>query len=143
MNLNWVVSERSNSPIPAAGDGSKYVVHQCSVEGSTEREAQQAVDACIDKACALLEHSIQDDSRYLLFGWDADTSTLTIVVTDDQKQQDSRDLVKCHFIGEHVRLNPEDMQYWIKEYLSICTQFLRYSLIAAFHTGSRASCTLL
>ncbi|WP_428818351.1 hypothetical protein [Microbulbifer sp. MCCC 1A16149] len=143
MDLNWAVSESSDSLRPVAGNDSKYFVHHGSCEGSSEHEVQKAVEACIDKACDLLEQNIQDDSRYLLFEWNPKTSTLAIVVTDDGKERDSRDVVQCHFVANDIALNPDDIQFWIRDYLTTCTQFLHYSLIAAFHCDSRADCTLL
>ena len=160
MNLNWAMSKRQNPAETALGDNIEYVVHECRYEGNSDRDAQQAINACVDKACALLEQNIREDSRYLLFEWDVENSTLTIVVTDDSKQSDSRDIVKCHFSAIDQRLNPadadphsewqsdlsefaDDIQFWIRDYLTTCTQFLNYSLIAAFHRESRANCTLL
>lgn len=143
MKLNWTLRE-NNAPInDANGDQTEYVVHHCRFEGNADSEVQIAIDATIEKACDLLENNIQDDSRYLLFGWDADTSTLTIVVTDDERQRDSREVVQCQFVATDKPLDPEDIQYWIKDYLTTCAAFLRYSLIAAFHRESRANCTLL
>ena len=143
MTLTWAVSENSAPLNAATGNNTGYVVHHCRSDGNSNREIQEAINACIDKACALLGRSIQDDSRYMLFGWDADASTLTIVVTDDEKQRDSRNVVQCQFTATDESLDPEDIQYWIKDYLTTCAPFLQYSLIAAFHQESRASCTLL
>ncbi|WP_226704397.1 hypothetical protein [Microbulbifer elongatus] len=121
----------------------EHVVHRCSVEYYSDQDAEIAINACIDKTCGLLDSNIQYHSRYLLFGWDTTSSTLTIVVTDDEKQRDSRDVVQCQFVATDKPLDPEDIQFWIKDYLTTCAAFLRYSLIAAFHRESRANCTLL
>ena len=134
MNLMWR-TEGGNSP--------ECAIHHTCIEVTSDDEMQQAIDSCIEKACGLLEHNIRDESRYLLFGWEPGTSTLSIVVTDDEKACDSPHTVRCHFIANAEQLDPEDIQYWIKDYLTTCAPFLRYSLIAAFHRESRASCVLL
>jgi len=137
MNLMWrIVSEESK-------ESPERVIHYANLEVTSDDETQRAIDTCIEKTCGLLENNFQEDSRYLLFGWDADASTLTIVVTDDEKQRDSRNVVECQFTATDEPLDPEDIQYWIKDYLTTSTQFLRYSLIAAFHMGERKFCTLL
>lgn len=143
MKLDWAIHEKSSRTGAAQGSDREHVIYHSILDGASEQEIQLAIDISIEKACDLLESNIQDDSRYLLFGWDADTSTLTIVVTDDEKQRDSRDVVQCQFVATDKPLDPEDIQFWIKDYLTTCAQFLRYSLIAAFHRESRASCTLL
>ena len=143
MKLNWAIDKEASFTGAASGSDRNNVIYYSSLDGASEQEAQLAIDASIEKACDLLENNIQDDSRYLLFGWDATVATLTIVVTDDEKQLDSRDVVQCRFTATDKPLDPEDIQYWIKDYLTTCAPFLRYSLIAAFHRESRANCTLL
>ena len=138
MKLNWTTKTEA-----IGSNGDEQVIHRSQLNSTSEQEIQQAVDTCIEKACELLESNIQDDSRYLLFGWGADTSTLTIVVTDDDKVKDARDVMQCQFVTGGKPLDPEDIQFWIKDYLTTCAPFLRYSLIAAFHRESRANCTLL
>lgn len=142
MNLNWTVKTEANPSQTAPGDDTVYVIHHSSFAGTSDEDVQHAINTCIDKACDLLDKSIQENSRYFLFGWDNASSTLTILVTDETKAHDSPDVVKCDFSGTQ-QLDPEDIQYWIKDYLTTCAPFLRYSLIAAFHQESRASCTLL
>ncbi|WP_226662113.1 hypothetical protein [Microbulbifer aggregans] len=151
MTLAWIENKSAET---------EQVIHSSTFEGTSDHDVQQAIDACIEKACTLLHQNIQDDSRFLLFEWDTTNAILTIVVTDDSKQQDSRDVVKCHFTlldqktitesasqdkTQQPRVDElaENILYWIKDYLTTCAPFLRYSLIAAFHQGSRATCTLL
>lgn len=160
MELNWTVNQGVNPFRAALGDNSEYIIHHATSEGTSDSDIQLAINACTDKACALLDQNIQEDSRYLLFEWDSTNSTLTIVVTDDSKQKDSPQIVQCHFPALNQKLNAvtdtqgsewqfqaaeiaDHVQYSIKDYLTTCAPFLRYSLIAAFHQDSRATCTLL
>jgi len=143
MKLNWTTNKEVATTKAVASNSDEHVVHRSTVESSSEQEIQRAIDASIEKACELLENNIRDDSRYLLFGWDAGASTLTIVVTDDDKVHDSRDVVQCHFATGDQPLDVEDIQFWIKDYLTTCAPYLQYSLIAAFHRESRENCTLL
>ncbi|WP_299593240.1 hypothetical protein [uncultured Microbulbifer sp.] len=143
MKLNWEISKESGPTDAAEGKDREQIIHRSMINCASEQEVQSAIDASIAKACELLERSVQDDSRYLLFGWAADTSTLTVVVTDDDKVRDSEDVVLCRFVTNDLQLDTEDIQFWIKDYLTTCSEFLRYSLIAAFHQNTRATCTLL
>ncbi|MFV8783033.1 hypothetical protein ACNKU7_11465 [Microbulbifer sp. SA54] len=160
MNLTWTENKTLSQPAGDTGQRSEYVIHSSTIEKTSDDGVQRAIDACIDKACTLLPRNIRDDSRYLLFGWDAVNSTLTIVVTDDSKEKDSPDIVQCRFSSLVEKMNSEsadpdhsqhsaadeladNIQYWIKDYLTTCAPFLRYSLIAAFYRESRSSCALL
>ena len=143
MKLHWDIIKDCTPAESAASEDTAHALHLCEFKGESDRDVQLAINTSIDKACDLLEQNIQDDSRYLLFEWNAKASTLTIVVTDDGKERDSREVVQCHFAANDIALNPDDIQFWIRDYLTTCTQFLHYSLIAAFHRDSRADCTLL
>ncbi|MCK7597397.1 hypothetical protein M0G74_08970 [Microbulbifer sp. CAU 1566] len=160
MELSWAINSGTDPFAAAVGDHTQYTIHFSEFNGTSDNEVQQAINACVDRACELLEKNIRDDSRYLLFEWDVVYSMLTIVVTDDAKEKDSQYVVKCQLTAIDKKLTPEntqpnsewesrvsefaeDVQYWIKDYLTTCAPFLNYSLIAAFHRESRASCTLL
>lgn len=160
MELNWSVSQGVSPFAAKLTDNTEFFIHYATCEGTSDSDVQLAINACTDKACALLDHNIRDDSRYLLFEWDSTNSTLTIVVTDDSKQKDSPQIVQCHFPALNHKLNTanetqdskwqcqtaeiaDHVHYSIKDYLTTCAPFLRYSLIAAFHQETRATCTLL
>ena len=160
MELSWAINNGKDPFAAAVGDHTQYTVHFSEFNGTSDNEVQQAINACVDRACELLEKNIRDDSRYLLFEWDVVYSILTIVVTDDAKEADSQYVVKCQFAAIDKKLTPEnaqpdsewesrvsefaeDVQFWIKDYLTTCAPFLCYSLIAAFHRESRANCVLL
>ncbi|WP_043316675.1 hypothetical protein [Microbulbifer sp. HZ11] len=143
MSLNWNLTTENSLPGASSQSDREYTIYQTKAEGSDGQDIRHVIEASIDKACEHLEDNLQDDSRYLLFGWNVDTSTLTIVVTDDEKVRDAREVVRCKFVAIDVQLDVEDIQYWIKDYLTTCVPFLQYSLIAAFHLESRENCTLL
>ena len=143
MPLDWITKIENSLPGAAQASDREYTIYQANAEGKTAQSVQHAIERSIDKACDLLKDNIEDDSRFLLFGWNAETSTLTILVSDDEKYRDSQGVVQCQLTANGLQLDPEDIQFWIKDYLSTCAPFLRYSLIAAFHRGSRANCTLL
>jgi hypothetical protein len=117
----------------------------------------EAFESCAEHAIGLLTENIQDDSLYLLFEWDRSTSILNIVVTDASKKNDSSIKVTCVFSGIEVSLNKLDkasreerekeyvdsIKFWLHDYLPINTTFLNYSLVAIFHSSSRAETELL
>lgn len=115
---------------------------------------------CIDKSIALLGENITEKSLYYLCEWDAIRSTLTIVVTDETKSVDSKNIVKCCFNNlnekfhkfksesemewEHVVNNySSTMCDCIRDYLTTCSGFMNYSLVAIFHSTGRDSAELL
>jgi hypothetical protein len=82
----------------------------------------------------------------MLFEWDEDNASLSIVVSDAKKAHDSPQMVKCCFkaLSENMPSDyAENIHFWIRDYLTTCAGFMRYSLVAAFHTGNRNACTLL
>jgi hypothetical protein len=137
MNLNWKDKK-----------GVKSTVHYTEFEGVPDDQVQLAINLCIDKMAQLLGSNIKDDSMYLMFEWDISHSNLTIVVTDETKSHDSDNVVQCYFTNVDETLKSEyelaeDVEFWVRDYLTTCTVFLNYSLIAAFHCGSRAASKLL
>ncbi|MBV1909217.1 MAG: hypothetical protein KUG78_07825 [Kangiellaceae bacterium] len=156
--LNWVANEQIQTL--ADGTNVEQVVHFASINEITESALKAAVIDSIDKAVGLLNENIEDDSRYLLFEWDVTNSTLVIVVTDDSKESDSRQLVKCKLLALDQQMTElanasenereskaeeysELVQGWIHNYLTTCSAFMRYSLIAVFHNESRQKTKLL
>lgn len=126
-------------------------------DNTDENGLCEAFESCAEHAISLLAENIQDDSLYLLFEWNKSTSTLNIVVTDASKKNDSAIKVTCVFSGLDVSLNKleqgprkdkeEDyvdlIKFWLHDYLPINTTFLNYSLVAIFHSSSRAETELL
>lgn len=108
----------------------------------------------------MLGQNIRSDSMYLLFEWDVVYSMLTIVVTDELKENDSEYVVKCCFEKLDERRNSDSgeseddwennvneyaskVKYWIKDYLTTSSNFLGYSLVAAFHSETRDDAQIL
>ncbi len=128
-------------------------LHEMSVSETSENAVRESIEACVGKAIQLLAHNIQDDSLYLLFEWNPHTAELNVVVTDASKTRDAPESVSCRFSSLAVELAREnDMQrkayiesikFWLHDYLSTSTTFLGYSLVAIFHTDSRANSELL
>jgi hypothetical protein len=138
----------------------EQITHTANVEELLEQELNVAVIDCIDKAVSLLPDNIGDNSRYLLFEWDVNRSELTVVVTDDAKEKDSKHIVKCTLVSLAKKMkaleavSQEDWEAktqemtdltreWIHNYLTTCAAFMRFSLIAVFHNDSRNKTRLL
>jgi hypothetical protein len=137
MNLNWKENKSAES-----------IIHYTEFAGVPDDQVQLAINSSIDKMAQLLDSNINDDSMYLMFEWDIASSLLSIVVTDETKSHDSANVVQCCFTKIDETLNSEDelaedVEFWVRDYLTTCTVFLNYSLIAAFHCGSRAASKLL
>lgn len=155
MNLNWKENKGANSV--AAGE---HVSHYAECGETAEDHIKIAMALCVEKAVSLLEVNAKDESMYLMFEWNTTDSELTIVVTDQTKQRDSDNIVQCHFPALNKTMSlenfpseeewkstvneyAEDVEFWIRDYLTTCTSFLNYSLIAAFHCGNRKASKLL
>ena len=157
MNLNWKENKGSNPKAPATGE---HISHYSECTETSEDAIKAAIALCVEKAVSLLDVNLKDESMYLMFEWDNTDSELTIVVTDQTKQRDSDNIVKCHFTALNktmaldnfqseeewklaVNEYAEDVNFLIRDYLTTCTSFLKYSLIAAFHSGNRSASKLL
>lgn len=125
-------------------------IYSAQSAAATPADVKQALEACAAKAISLLDHSIQDDSLYLLFEWDGDTSELEIVVTDASKRRDST--IRLHISFVALANNPglgtkeelaESIHFWLKDYLASCSDFFAYSLVAIFHSSTRDNSQLL
>lgn len=118
------------------------------------------IEECIDKSVALLGENITESSLYYLCEWNTMCSTLTIVVTDETKRMDSKNIVKCCFNTLNKtchQLNAESaveresivndyadrVCEYIRDYLTTCSGFMNYSLVAVFHSSDRDSVELL
>ncbi len=138
--LNWTTTERLNTTL-----------HSTSALDSDENTLRKTIEACADKAIGLLKTNIQDDSLYLLFEWNEESTTLNIVVTDATKQNDTPELVSCTFphlalalVNEEQKAaNTESIKFWLHDYLTTCAAFFSYSLVAIFHSSTRNNTELL
>jgi hypothetical protein len=143
--LNWTTSSTPTT-----------IIHAASVADSAAASVKASVEAATDQAVALLKNNIQDDSLYLLFEWNADAAKLTILVTDASKTQDAPELVCCSFPMLALEASNSDargaltsatstdsVKFWLHDYLTTCTAFFSYSLVAIFHSSTRSNTELL
>ena len=119
------------------------IEHAQHIKTATEEAAKAAI--------SLLAKNIQDDSLYLLFEWSSSANQLQIVVTDSTKSHDAPAIVLAAF---HIDLAntseltktdtlEEQVKFWLHDYLSSYSEFLRYSLVAIFHASDRSKTELL
>jgi hypothetical protein len=135
----------------------KTTNHSCDFLSRNNDELKLAIEACAGKAISLLKENIQDDSLYLMFEWSPGDSVLTVVLTDATKQQDACQKVVGVFSelnqtltqltpsarAEQTQTTTELIQFWLYDYLTTCTEFFKYSLVAIFHSSSRSESQLL
>ena len=138
--LNWTTTEALNT-----------TVHSTSELDIDESKICRTIEACADKAIGLLKTNIQDDSLYVLFEWNEELAQLKIVVTDATKQNDAQESVCCTFPSwglepikqEQRAAYTESIKFWLHDYLTTCTAFFSYSLVAIFHSSTRDNTELL
>lgn len=148
MTLSWTESKTETTPDAVVGEREQYILHKAVSTEVNEGLVQQAVNASVLKAAQLMGDNIDDNSLYLLCDWCMASSTLTLVVTDDRKQQDSVHVVKCEFntldLAEEQKDDFADLvRYWISNYLTTSSEFMQFSLVAAFTRDARAKIELL
>jgi len=155
MSLTWetVSNDNSESIIFQANS----LVDADSNEGV---DLSAAIDECIEKSVAQMPENINDDSMFMLFEWSGVESLLTVVVTDHDKKHDSKVAITCQFSALQAKLEglkakedgswqkeldrySDEIEFWIRDCLSSCTGFMRFSLIAAFHKETRSKSILL
>lgn len=138
--FNWNTTQSNNQ-----------ILHSVRVSETTELQVRKTIEACADKAIGLLENNILDDSLYLLFEWNSQDAILNIVVTDAAKNHDAPEVVNCTFAQlanelktlEQSKTYSEAVQFWLHDYLTTCTAFFHYSLVAIFHSSTRSNTELL
>lgn len=158
MDLIW---KENITPLEVSVDG----LNECSVFFTESNKVEERliklnVIECVDKSITLLGKNITEKSLYYLCEWDTMCSTLTIVVTDETKSMDSKNIVKCCFSNlnktfhkfsdkselerEYIANNYSSMVYdCIRDYLTTCSGFMTYSLVAIFHSSDRRSTELI
>ncbi len=125
---------------------SNHIIHSAVVAESTEYEIKAAVLASVDYAFSLLNESIEDDAMYCLFDWDDAQSTLTIVVTDQNKTNDGKHVVNVVLSNFEQPLEgdqAETVKFWVRDHLTTSSEFLAFSLIAGFTRGERTTVELM
>lgn len=131
----------------------QQITHEILSSETSESSVRHLIEASADKAILGLKKNIQDDSLYLLFEWDVNQAKLNISVTDASKTKDSPETICCIFTSlaielaresEEQRINyTESVKFWLHDYLTTCTAFFSYSLVAIFHSSTRQNTELL
>lgn len=142
----YVMPDMSGSPLWQHQSTDQTELYYCKFSGVDQTGLKHAVEACATKAVELLHRNIQDESLFLLFEWNPGTAQLRAVVTDTDKKIDSPCVVLAE-LGELVLPATADIasniQFLLSDFLASYSPFFRYSLVAMFHSGSRAATTLL
>ncbi|WP_269620313.1 hypothetical protein [Zhongshania sp. BJYM1] len=150
MNVNW-------QPDTGTGTETRISAEYCYVAASlakAESDFDPLIVACVDKAVSQLADNINDESRYLIFEF-GDGDILKIVVSDDSKTQDSAHSVVCDMSAmrqclaesTHWKFKDESfaeiVKHGIRDYLTTCSGFMRYSLVAIFCETDRTKTELI
>lgn len=121
-------------------------LHTITTTENNDTALRKAIEDAAEKAISLLNKNIQDDSLYLMFEWNPAEHYLQIVVCNAQKTNDAPQQVRT-YLQDTSSHTPEELKeqihYWLHDYLTTCTAFFRYSLVAVFHTGDRNRTELL
>jgi len=159
VEIDWKETKSPTAPLESVGDNKNEHIECIAIFNEhSENLVDMAIQVCIEKAVSFLPDYVTDESRYLLFEWNIETSTLTIVVTDDTKKHDAKFVVKCCMSALNEAVNRIDselakkekaleysdlVKYSIKDYLTTCAAFMQFSLVAVFHNTTRAKIELL
>ena len=143
MPLEWNVNNT---------DSPRYL-HQTVCNEPNEAAIKEVVDGSIERAIDCLHENIQDDSLYFLVEWNDAESSLTIIVTDDSKQKESPHKIVSDFSNvmgqvmsgamKDINVDIEKIQYWVRDFLTTSTGFIRFSLVAIFSRGDRSNTILM
>jgi len=139
MPLEWNVNNT---------DSPRYL-HQATCNEPNEAAIKEVVDGSIERAIDCLHENIQDDSLYFLVEWNDAESSLTIIVTDDSKQKESPHKIVSDFSQvmngaiKDSNVDIDKIQYWVRDFLTTSTGFIRFSLVAIFSRGDRNNTLLM
>jgi hypothetical protein len=160
-------TQKTLGSLPPDAERSQCICQLCATSDksgklsiSSKNQFKLEIERCAAKAIDALVNNIHDDALYLLFEWKPQTHRLSIVVTDATKTVDSPILASVSFsLDFNLVENPEDtasdesskretrtsenVKYWLHDYLTTASDFFRYSLVAIFHSSSRANTELL
>ncbi len=136
MSLTWAVSQDTNT---------SQRIHYTQCAGTEADTLKHAIDTSIEQAIDLLPKNIQDDSLYFLVEWLQHNNTLQIVVTDDTKQKEAPEVVRCTIALDDNKCseNIEKIQFLVRDHLTTSGGFIRFSLVAIFGLGDRSNIDLL
>ena len=127
-------------------DDSGQTLLSASSSCSSESGLQASIDCALQRAIELMAVNVRDESRYFICEWNAEKNLLSIVVTDESKRVESPVTLELLLTGiaeMHQEKRLDLLKFWMTDYLSSSSDFLRFSVIAIFHTGDRSRGTLL
>ena len=159
MTLIWQQTSTTTTLNNAAIDDN-CLLFSATCHQQDDQAIASAIAETIEKAVSILHMNIVDDSQYLLFEWDTEKSTLSVVVTDQLKQTDSNHIVQCVMVALHAEMDKlknvspqqwqsksaeisDQIRYTLSNYLTTCAGFFNFSLVAAYHEQSRKNTVLL
>ena len=153
MSLNWNLSEGKNPFAPEEQGVTACRFHHAESPASEDEAVKNDMEEALEKAMALLNANVKNESRYFLVEWDRVNAVLRLAVTNDRKAQDAVDVVTCRFTALYQRLQMEGesaaeacsdkINFYAKDYLSTCTGFMDYSLVAMYTDGARNEARML
>lgn len=118
--------------------------HVASCDCTDETFLPEVIEVAAIKAIELLDHNLRDNSMYLLFEWSPNARELQVALTDASKTQDAPEIVKLSLTKvtatDELR---ELIKFSLHDFLCSYPGFLRYSLVAAFHSTNRKNTELL
>lgn len=147
MSLSWNLSEGCNPFWADDKAAAECRFHYAESSATEEEVVKDDMEAALEKAMELLNGNVKNESLYFMVEWDRPSSTLRLAVTNDRKAQDAADVVTCRFESLNRQLQAEGpdsvaacsdrVKFWAKDYLSTCTEFMNYSLVALYTDTSR------
>jgi len=129
------------------------------LENLDEKCLSAAIDKLTGNAIDKIAEHVTDDSRYLIFIWTQTEGRLQIGLANHDNKDNIQHLTEqswpelrgCDKNSEPVHLSDVErnneieslVRFCLTDYLSSCNGFLRYALIALFHTGDASKSKLL
>lgn len=114
------------------------------------QEQRMAVNEMVDKTVELLPLEVRDESMYLVFTWDAAAGQLSAAVAGEGKLIHGEREVSCQFAALAGSADAdvdgelfETIRFWVRDYLTTCNEYMRFSLIAILHSGDVRRAVLL
>ncbi len=149
MQLDWLKNSTDTAPDGVVSQNRNHVLHLATCQTGVESAFKESIIETAHKAAQLLEDNIEDDSLYLMFSWQPELATLSAVVTDDKKVNDAQHIVRCFFpevtpdcFSEADTLS-EYISYWIRDYLTTSSEYMRFSLVSIFTDSTREHTSML
>ena len=153
MPLSWKLSNTGNpfATVDQFADGCRF--HFAESMAVDDRAVKDDLEEAMEQAIVLLDANVKNESRYFMVEWDLLHSILRLAVTNDARSEDAEDVVALKFSALNEQLQTEGeaeidscsekVQFWAKDFLSTCTGFMDYSLVAVFTDSTRDKVKML